>query len=290
MVKNLVLWLVIAAVLLTVFNNFNPQQKTEPMDYSQFIELVQSGQVKEVAIDGFHFDSAKSMYDAYVSDIYQFDQAYRLFNEHVLISLSIGSDMLRQLDEEIESIYTNWYLYELGLAWDYHLGHEQLLLRAINTTLADKQNQLNWSRSQLVHPGSKLNEQRQRLDELEIRLTHGWHYQRQQQQHRLQLLASQLQQSTPRHALERAQLQLATLSQQLHQKIQQQLKHQRQRLELHMQRLNTISPLATLERGYAVINQGSTVVVDAKQVDAGEKITAQLGRGSLECTVDKVNA
>ncbi len=56
MVKNLVLWLVIAAVLLTVFNNFNGQQKVKPMDYSQFIELVQGGQVKEVAIDGLHFD------------------------------------------------------------------------------------------------------------------------------------------------------------------------------------------------------------------------------------------
>ncbi len=56
MVKNLVLWLVIAAVLLTVFNNFSAQQKSQPMDYSQFIELVQSGQVKQVAIDGFHFD------------------------------------------------------------------------------------------------------------------------------------------------------------------------------------------------------------------------------------------
>ncbi|GAF55383.1 putative cytoplasmic protein [Psychrobacter sp. JCM 18901] len=83
--------------------------------------------LRHTYVDGFHFDSAKSMYDAYVSDIYQFDQAYRLFNEHVLISLSIGSDMLRRLDEEIESIYTNWYLYELGLAWDHHLDHEQLL-------------------------------------------------------------------------------------------------------------------------------------------------------------------
>lgn len=83
--------------------------------------------LRKTYVDGFHFNSAKSMYDAYVSDIYQFDQAYRLFNEHVLISLSLGSDMLRQLDEEIENIYTNWYLYELGLAWDHHLGHEQLL-------------------------------------------------------------------------------------------------------------------------------------------------------------------
>lgn len=99
--------------------------------YNSFYEALRSAEMliylRNAYVDGFHFDSAKSMYDAYVSDIYQFDQAYRLFNEHVHISLSIGSDMLRQLDEEIESIYTNWYLYELGLAWDHHLGHEQLL-------------------------------------------------------------------------------------------------------------------------------------------------------------------
>lgn len=56
MVKNLVLWLVIAAVLLMVFNNFNAHTQTQSMDYSQFIELVQSGQVKQVVIDGLSFD------------------------------------------------------------------------------------------------------------------------------------------------------------------------------------------------------------------------------------------
>ena len=56
MVKNLVLWLVIAAVLLTVFNNFSAQQKAQKMNYSQFIELVQSGQVRQVEIDGLTFD------------------------------------------------------------------------------------------------------------------------------------------------------------------------------------------------------------------------------------------
>ncbi len=56
MVKNLVLWLVIAAVLLMVFNNFNAQTQKQSMDYSQFIELVQGGQVKEVVIDGLSFD------------------------------------------------------------------------------------------------------------------------------------------------------------------------------------------------------------------------------------------
>ena len=78
-------------------------------------------------VDGFHFDNAKAMYDAYTADIYRFDQAYRLFNEHVHSVLSKGADILRQLDDEVESIYTNWYLYELGLAWDRHLANEKLL-------------------------------------------------------------------------------------------------------------------------------------------------------------------
>lgn len=78
-------------------------------------------------VDGFHFDNAKSMYDAYTTDIYRFDQTYRLFNEHVHPVLSQGADILRQLDDEVESIYTNWYLYELGLAWDRHLANEGLL-------------------------------------------------------------------------------------------------------------------------------------------------------------------
>ncbi len=52
MVKNLLLWLIIAAVLLTVFQNFSPQTSRERLDYSQFVEAVQRDQVQEVKIDG----------------------------------------------------------------------------------------------------------------------------------------------------------------------------------------------------------------------------------------------
>jgi cell division protease FtsH len=52
MAKNLLLWLVIAAVLLSVFQNFNMQQPTEQLRYSEFIEEVQLGQVQKVVIDG----------------------------------------------------------------------------------------------------------------------------------------------------------------------------------------------------------------------------------------------
>ncbi|MGO2131578.1 MAG: ATP-dependent zinc metalloprotease FtsH [Halomonas sp.] len=53
MAKNLILWLVIAAVLLTVFNNFNVESTPQSMNYSQFVQQVQSDRVKSVTIDGY---------------------------------------------------------------------------------------------------------------------------------------------------------------------------------------------------------------------------------------------
>ncbi|MBT3057545.1 MAG: ATP-dependent zinc metalloprotease FtsH [Candidatus Thiodiazotropha sp.] len=53
MAKNLILWVVIAIVLMTVFNNFSTTQpKAQPMSYSEFIVNVKSGQVKEVEFSG----------------------------------------------------------------------------------------------------------------------------------------------------------------------------------------------------------------------------------------------
>ncbi|MCM2131562.1 ATP-dependent zinc metalloprotease FtsH [Larsenimonas rhizosphaerae] len=53
MAKNLILWLIIAAVLLTVFNNFSVDNAPQSMNYSQFVEQVQKDQVRQVTIDGF---------------------------------------------------------------------------------------------------------------------------------------------------------------------------------------------------------------------------------------------
>ncbi len=51
--KNLLLWLVIAIVLMSVFNNFgNRQQATRPMEYSTFIQKVRQNEVERVTIQG----------------------------------------------------------------------------------------------------------------------------------------------------------------------------------------------------------------------------------------------
>jgi cell division protease FtsH len=50
--KNLLLWLIIAAVLLTVFNNFSVRPQPQEIAYSSFVSEVQQDQVHEVAING----------------------------------------------------------------------------------------------------------------------------------------------------------------------------------------------------------------------------------------------
>ncbi len=71
MAKNLILWLIIAAVLLTVFQNFNMQSPKEQLGYSEFIEEIQQNQVRKVVIDGLvisgerqnnsHFETIRPM-------------------------------------------------------------------------------------------------------------------------------------------------------------------------------------------------------------------------------------
>ena len=53
MAKNLILWLIIAAVLVTVMNNFSTRTETQRLNYSEFIEQVKAGQVEKVTVDGY---------------------------------------------------------------------------------------------------------------------------------------------------------------------------------------------------------------------------------------------
>ena len=53
MLKNVVLWIVVAVVLMSIFNNFGGRKSVESgMSYSQFLQSVREGQVKQVTIDG----------------------------------------------------------------------------------------------------------------------------------------------------------------------------------------------------------------------------------------------
>ncbi|QLF94381.1 ATP-dependent metallopeptidase FtsH/Yme1/Tma family protein [Pseudomonas sp. ABC1] len=53
MAKNLILWLIIAAVLVTVMNNFSSPNEPQTLNYSDFISQVKEGRVDRVTVDGY---------------------------------------------------------------------------------------------------------------------------------------------------------------------------------------------------------------------------------------------
>ena len=53
MLKNVVLWVVVAVVLMSMFNNLGNRRSVDAgMSYSQFIQSVKDGQIKQVMMDG----------------------------------------------------------------------------------------------------------------------------------------------------------------------------------------------------------------------------------------------
>ncbi|WP_319175391.1 ATP-dependent zinc metalloprotease FtsH [Pseudomonas aeruginosa] len=60
MAKNLILWLIIAAVLVTVMNNFSSPSEPQTLNYSDFIQQVKDGKVERVTVDGYVITGKRS--------------------------------------------------------------------------------------------------------------------------------------------------------------------------------------------------------------------------------------
>ncbi len=60
MVKNLILWMIIAGVLFTVFQNINQEPGEDSINYSEFIREVRAGRVKRVELAGINITGSRS--------------------------------------------------------------------------------------------------------------------------------------------------------------------------------------------------------------------------------------
>lgn len=65
MAKNLILWLIIAAILVTVMNNFSSPSEPQTLNYSDFIQQVKDGKVERVTVDGYVITGKRSDGDTF---------------------------------------------------------------------------------------------------------------------------------------------------------------------------------------------------------------------------------
>lgn len=174
---------------------------------------------------------------------------------------------------------------------DKFIGFEVLLEEAMIRKLRHWHQRLEWLRSRLRHPRQRLEEQAQRLDNLELRLKNqiqkqlvAWRHQINQLQLRQQAQHPQQRLKSLRERLILSETRLARAQQQV-------LGNSKKRLGEAVRMLNTLSPLNTLERGYALVTDAGTqkVITHSTQVKPGDKLHTRLAQGEIISLVEKTS-
>jgi len=141
-------------------------------------------------------------------------------------------------------------------------------------------------RLRLAHPGVRLSQQVQRLDELALRLSGGMHGRLHRQHARLADVRARLARCSPRHTVREYCAHEQQLRTRLAHAMRTHLAGLAQRLALAQRGLHGVSPLATLSRGFAIVTDAhGAVISDTATIDCGQQIEARLARGSLTARV-----
>ncbi|HEY4732659.1 MAG TPA: exodeoxyribonuclease VII large subunit [Gammaproteobacteria bacterium] len=167
--------------------------------------------------------------------------------------------------------------------------YQKRLIYYLNNQLQQKETRLQWllKRIRQQHPGQRIRQRAQRLDELEQRLHRGVRSTLRHDLVRLGEITAHLLRATPQHKIAQYQSRCRHLSHQLITSLRYLLERYRQQLSTLSRTLGSVSPLATLGRGYAIIRRVSDgrVIRSYQDAKTGDEIEARLATGRLICDV-----
>lgn len=162
------------------------------------------------------------------------------------------------------------------------------LRRSVETLLAAQYGCLEGLRRALHDPRTMLGHLAQRMDDLNGRLEGGLGAAVSRRRDRFERLRDALQHNDPKGRIDVLRQRIMLLSVRGEGLLAQRLEVIRQRFGDNAARLEVLSPLKTLARGYAIASRDSdgTVVTDAGSLAAGELLLLRLYRGQARCRVE----
>ncbi|HSW11603.1 MAG TPA: exodeoxyribonuclease VII large subunit [Solimonas sp.] len=167
-------------------------------------------------------------------------------------------------------------------------GLDAALARALRQDGERLQRQM--QRLALLHPGRRLQDSAQRLDELGGRLQSAMSQRLERSQQRSQHLQSRLAAAAPRLQLQQLRRRLQHAQDLLRGQLGLGLQRAQGRLARAESLLLNLNPRAVLDRGYAIaLDQTGRALTDAQQADPGERLRLLLARGSLDATVNHID-
>lgn len=167
---------------------------------------------------------------------------------------------------------------------------EHKLIKAYRANLQHCQHQHQVHNQALLqnHPQKQLQQKSQYLDQLQdkLNLVFNRNFAQAKQQHTH--LNSRLTLATPKKRLTQHQQQLADLQNNLARNFQLLIQHKQQQLANNSHLLDTVSPLATLSRGYNISYKEGNIVKSVKQVEVGDKIVSRFSDGEISGLVEHI--
>jgi exodeoxyribonuclease VII large subunit len=141
-------------------------------------------------------------------------------------------------------------------------------------------------RLQLAHPGVRLHQQMQRLDDMTQRLGGAARASLQRDRLRLMDARGRLLRRSPQHRVQEFLARERSAGARLTQALKAYLARASHRLALAQRGLHAVSPLATLTRGFAIVTRADgSLVTDAAALRVDDEIQARLARGSVAARV-----
>jgi len=167
--------------------------------------------------------------------------------------------------------------------------HAQLRQAMLSRLQRDKE-KLHWLSRHIRDPRRRVQDWSQRLDETQQRLGLALQHRLRYSQAQLAQLGTRLKGVNPAARLFNSQQQLEYLSQRGLAGMRQQLERKSRSLGILARALDTVSPLATLQRGYAIVSrtEDGKILRDSTQTRPGERIRARLSKGQLFCNVESI--
>lgn len=177
--------------------------------------------------------------------------------------------------------------------WLAGLGQwQRRLLRAMHHQLERRQQRVDYLARRLVHPGERLRRLDDDLVRLERRLTLAMQGGLDRRQARAQALLARLRAATPARRIGVGRDHLRNAASRLARSQTALLRTRGEALSAAAARLNTLSPLATLARGYAIVARPPDlpVVHAAAQLAVGDRVRLRLGAGSADARIEAVDS
>ncbi len=171
---------------------------------------------------------------------------------------------------------------------DQLINYTHRLHRAVRSQHREYSSQIKLLIASLRDPHQQLQQRSQQIDELELRLHQQIGQFLKTPSHQLQTLEQRLKSQSPMLRLKLFQTQSQHLQQRLFSAIQSTLQQAKARYTTRASELDIVSPLATLNRGYAIArNPDKRIIRKSVETNIGDRIEVLLSEGSLQCSIEQ---